>query len=89
GSYLLHGVEVLRNQNHIHDILGRGPRHVLGEGKNTVSQPIHYSLTLPCDTQTSQVLGFCISFSSLDLKNLLCFSFLIGCHPQPSSCIIK
>ena len=61
GPNLLHGVEVLGHQNHVHDILWRGPRNILRESKNTVSQPIHYSLALSCDTQTGQVLGFCIT----------------------------
>jgi len=89
GPNLLHGVEVLGHQNHVHDILWRGPRNIPRESKNTLSQPIHYSLALSCDTQTRQVLGFCITFSSLDLQYLLCLSFLSGSQPQPSSCFIN
>lgn len=86
GANLTHGVEVLGHEDHVHHVLCGGAWHIVWEGQHAVPQPVHNGLALPRDTQPCQILGFCVSLSTLDLQYLLSLRLLIGGQPQPSSC---
>ena len=47
----LHCVEVLSDEDHVHDILRGRPRHILREGKHTLPQSIYDGLPLTSYTQ--------------------------------------
>ena len=86
---LLHGVEVLGDEHHVHHVLGGGARHVHGEAQHTVPQPIHDCLPLTGDAQPGQVLGLRLTLRALDLHDLLRLGLLVRSHPQPRRCQIE